>query len=126
MPSKAKNNEMSLSAPIHPGEILLEEFMEPFGISQNALAKDIGVSPRRVNEIVNGKRAITPDTAVRLSLYFGTSEKFWMNLQASYELDLLNDELREKIGRQVRKRAPASGTLRIVAEDAQGEYKART
>ena len=100
--------------------------MEPFGISQNALAKDIGVSPRRVNEIVNGKRAITPDTAVRLSLYFGTSEKFWMNLQASYELDLLNDELREKIGRQVRKRAPASGTLRIVADDAQCEYNART
>ena len=72
---------------IHPGEVLLQEFLVPMGISQNALARSIGVPPRRINEIVLGKRAITADTAVRLAHYFGTSERFWMALQASFDLE---------------------------------------
>jgi antitoxin HigA-1 len=79
---------------IHPGEVLLEEFLSPMGISQNALARAIGVPPRRINEIVLGKRAITADTAVRMAHYFGTSEQFWMALQASYDLE----EARKRIG----------------------------
>ena len=72
--------------PIHPGEILLEDFINGFGITQNKLAVSIGVPPRRINEIVHGKRGITADTAIRLARYFGTSEEFWMNLQSNYEL----------------------------------------
>ena len=72
---------------IHPGEVLLEEFLVPMEISQNRLARDIGVPPRRVNEIVHGKRAVTADTALRLAPYFGTSEGFWMGLQADYKLE---------------------------------------
>jgi antitoxin HigA-1 len=79
---------------IHPGEVLLEEFLRPNGISQNALAVSVGVSPRRINEIVLGKRAITADTALRLAHYFGTSEQFWMALQASFDLE----EARKKLG----------------------------
>lgn len=82
---------------VHPGEILLEEFLKPMDISQNALARAIGVAPRRVNEIVLGKRSITADTALRLGRTFGTSEQFWMNLQASYDLE----EARNKIGRDL-------------------------
>ena len=74
--------------PIHPGEILLEEFLEPMGITQYRLAKDISVTPRRINEIVHGRRSITADTALRLARYFGTSERFWMNLQARYDLEV--------------------------------------
>jgi addiction module HigA family antidote len=74
-------------APIHPGEILLEEFLSPLGISQYRLAHAIGVPPRRINEIVHGKRAISPDTALRLSRALSTSDRFWMNLQARYDLD---------------------------------------
>jgi addiction module HigA family antidote len=74
--------------PIHPGEILLEEFLQPMGISEYRLAKDISVPPRRINEIVHGKRAITPDTALRLSRYFGLSERFWVNLQARYDSEV--------------------------------------
>jgi antitoxin HigA-1 len=73
--------------PIHPGEILLEEFLLPLGISQYRLAQAIAVPPRRINEIVHGKRAISPDTALRLSRAFGTSDRFWMNLQIRYDLD---------------------------------------
>jgi antitoxin HigA-1 len=73
--------------PIHPGEVLLEEFLVPMGISQYRLARAIGVPPRRVNEIVHGKRSISPDTALRLARAFGTSDRFWMNLQTRYELD---------------------------------------
>jgi antitoxin HigA-1 len=73
--------------PIHPGEVLLEEFLVPMGISQYRLARTIGVPPRRVNEIVHGKRSISPDTALRLARAFGTSDRFWMNLQTRYELD---------------------------------------
>jgi len=72
---------------IHPGKILFEEFMLPYKLSQNHLAKDLGISPRRVNEIVHGKRSITADTAIRLSQYFGTSSQFWMGLQDDYELE---------------------------------------
>jgi addiction module HigA family antidote len=77
----------SAHAPIHPGEILLEEFLAPLGISQYRLAQAIEVPPRRINEIVHGKRAITPDTALRLARALGTSDLFWMNLQTRYELD---------------------------------------
>jgi addiction module HigA family antidote len=88
--------------PIHPGEILLEEFLEPMGISQYRLAKDINVPPRRINEIVLGKRAITPDTALRLSLYFGLSERFWMNLQTRYDLEVEKDRSQKRLKREVR------------------------
>ena len=88
--------------PIHPGEILLEEFLEPMGISQYRLAKDINVPPRRINEIVLGKRAITPDTALRLSLFFGLSERFWMNLQTRYDLEVEKDKSQKRLQREVR------------------------
>ena len=88
-------------APIHPGEILMKEFLEPMGITQYRLAKDISVVPRRVNEIVHGKRAITADTALRLSKYFGTSEKFWMNLQTRYDMELQKDLLGDRLEKEV-------------------------
>lgn len=83
--------------PIHPGEILLEEFLEPMGISQYRLARDISVPPRRINEIVHGKRAISPDTALRLSRYFGLSERFWLNLQTRYDLEVAKDRLADRL-----------------------------
>jgi addiction module HigA family antidote len=83
--------------PIHPGEILLEEFLEPLEISQYRLAVTIGVPPRRINEIVHGKRAITPDTALRLSRALGTSERFWLNLQNRYDLDIQLDAHRTEL-----------------------------
>lgn len=88
--------------PIHPGEILLEEFLKPMGISQYQLAKDINVDPRRINAIVHGKRAITADTALRLSRYFGTSERFWLNLQAHYDLEVQKDELGDRLEKEVK------------------------
>ena len=90
-----------LLPPIHPGEILLEEFLEPMNISQYRLAKDIGVPPRRINEIVHGKRAITPDTALRLSRYFGLSERFWLNLQSRYDLESAKNQLGERLEQEV-------------------------
>ena len=87
--------------PIHPGEILLEEFLEPMGISQYRLAKDISVPPRRINEIVLGKRAITPDTALRLSLFFGLSERFWINLQSRYDIEVEKDKLENRLEKEV-------------------------
>jgi addiction module HigA family antidote len=83
---------MTMIAPIHPGEILQEEFLEPLKLSQNALAKAIHVSARRINEIVHGKRAITADTALRLSLFFGTSADFWMHLQSKFDLETAKDK----------------------------------
>lgn len=83
---------------IHPGEVLLEEFLKPMGISQNKIARDIGVPPRRINEIVLGKRAITADTALRLAKYFGTSETLWMGLQADYNLKVTRKVLGKKLG----------------------------
>jgi addiction module HigA family antidote len=88
--------------PVHPGEILLEEFMQPLGLSQTRLGRDLGVSPRRINEIVHGKRSITADTALRLSRYFGTSAEFWLGLQADYDLDTASDRLAERILREVK------------------------
>ena len=85
-------NEEKYLKPIHPGEILDTEFMQPLNLSQNHLAREIGVPPRRINEIVHGKRAITADTAMRLSKFFGTTAQFWLNLQSHYELDCLNYE----------------------------------
>jgi addiction module HigA family antidote len=82
---------------IHPGEVLLEEFLAPMGLSQNRIAREIGVPPRRINEIVHGKRAITADTALRLARYFGTSEAFWMGLQADYDLE----EARNRLGKRL-------------------------
>ena len=87
--------------PIHPGEILLEEFLEPMGISQYRLAKDLSVPPRRINEIVLGKRAITPDTALRLSLFFGLSERFWINLQTRYDIEVQKDKLEDRLEKEV-------------------------
>ena len=89
-------------APIHPGEILLEEFLKPMEISQYRLAKDISVPARRVNEIVHRTRSITADTALRFSRYFGTSERFWMNLQTRYDLELQKDRLGSRLDREVR------------------------
>jgi len=91
--------------PVHPGEILLKEFLEPLGISQYRLAKDISVPPRRINEIVHGARAISADTALRLARYFGTSERFWLNLQARYDLETEKDRLGRRLDREVLKRA---------------------
>ena len=89
-------------APVHPGEILLEEFLKPFGISQYRVAQDIGVHPRRINEIVHGKRAISADTALRLSRYFGLSERYWLNLQARYDLEVEKDRLEGRLEQEVR------------------------
>ena len=89
-------------APIHPGEILLEEFLKPMGLSQYRLAKDLSVPSRRINEIVLGKRAISPDTALRLSRFFGLSERFWLNLQARYDLEMEKDLLADRLEREVR------------------------
>ena len=88
--------------PIHPGEILLEEFLKPMGISQYRLAKDISVPARRINEIVHGKRAISADTALRLSRYFGMSEKFWLNLQTQYDIDVQKDKIDEQFKQEVK------------------------
>jgi addiction module HigA family antidote len=95
---------------VHPGEILIEEFLAPLGISQNALARAAGVAPRRINEIVLGKRAVTADTALRLAAFFGTSEGFWLGLQADYDLE----ETRRAIGKDL---------LRV--EQARAAYRAR-
>jgi addiction module HigA family antidote len=88
--------------PIHPGEILIEEFLEPMEISQYRLAKDISVDPRRINEIVHGQRSITADTAFRLGRYFGMSPQFWLNLQSHYDLEILDMESGEQIEKEVK------------------------
>ena len=95
----------ALHAPVHPGEVLLEEFLEPMELSQYRLAKDISVSPRRINEIVHGKRAVTADTALRLARYFGMSDRFWLNLQTSYDLDIERDRLGDRLEAEVLPRA---------------------
>lgn len=88
--------------PIHPGVILLEEFLEPYGLSQYRIAKDIGVPARRINEIVLGKRTITADTALRLSRYFGNSAQFWLNLQIDYDLELAEEKLGNRLKIEVK------------------------
>lgn len=87
--------------PVHPGEVLLEEFMKPLNLSQNQLGRDLGVSPRRINEIIHGKRSITADSALRLSRYFGNSASFWLGLQMDYDLDIAKDTLSARIEREV-------------------------
>ena len=93
-----KNKKLS---PIHPGEILMEEFLEPMGISQYRLAKNINVPPRRINEIVHGKRSITADTALRLGRFFGMSPQFWLNLQTRYDLEVTEDLLEGRLDEEV-------------------------
>ena len=93
--------EKKIMPPIHPGEILMKEFLQPMEISQYRLAKDISVAPRRINEIVHGKRSITADTALRLFRYFGTSEQFWMNLQTRYDMELQKDILGDRLNDEV-------------------------
>jgi len=95
-------------APVHPGEVLLEEFLRPLGLSQPRLGLALGVHPRRINEIVLGKRRITAETALRLARYFGTTPQFWLGLQADYDLDVAADELGERLEREVQVRAKAS------------------
>lgn len=89
-------------SPIHPGEVLLEDFMKPLGLSQYRLAHDIGVTPIRISQIVNGQRAITVDTAMRLGRYFGTSAAVWLRLQVRYDLEVAEKELSDKINREVK------------------------
>ena len=88
-------------APIHPGEVLLSDFLEPLGVSQYRVARDISVPPRRINEIVHGKRAVSADTALRLARYFGTSERFWLNLQARFDLETERDRLGKRLEKEV-------------------------
>ena len=89
-------------APIHPGEVLQADFLEPLGVSQYRLAQDISVPARRINEIVHGKRAVSADTALRLARYFGTSERFWLNLQARFDLEQQRDVLGTRLEKEVR------------------------
>lgn len=88
--------------PIHPGEILLQEFLKPAGITQYRLSKDLGVHPRRINQIVHGQRSVSANTALRLSRYFGTSEAFWLNLQTRYDLEIEKDRLGDRLADEVR------------------------
>jgi len=90
---------MTTITPIHPGEVLLEDFLTPLGVTQHHLAISISVPPRRINEIVHGKRRVTADTALRLARYFGTSDRFWLNLQTRYDLELEKDHLGPALGR---------------------------
>jgi addiction module HigA family antidote len=94
--------------PIHPGEVLLEEFLKPLGISQYQLAKDISVPARRINEIVHGKRAISADTALRLARYFSLSERFWLNVQARYDLEVEKDRLAHRLEAEVKVHAASN------------------
>jgi addiction module HigA family antidote len=89
-------------SPIHPGEVLLTEFLEPMGISQYRLAKDIGVTPRRVNEIIHGRRGITADTALRLGRFFNMEAQFWLNLQTHYDMEVAMEALDERLDKEVR------------------------
>ncbi|MDO9557320.1 MAG: HigA family addiction module antitoxin [Coriobacteriia bacterium] len=94
-------------APVHPGEVLLEEFLKPLGLSQNRLALSLNVSPRRINEIVLGKRRVSAETALRLARYFDTTPQFWLGLQADYDLDVASDELGERLNVEIRGHAIA-------------------
>lgn len=94
-------------SPVHPGEVLLEEFIKPMNLSQNRIAIDIGVDARRINEIVLGKRSVTADTALRLARYFGNSPQFWLGLQNQYDLDITEDRLGKRLEREIRPLATA-------------------
>ena len=104
MPQKPKKR----LAPIHPGEVLQADFLDPLGMTQYRLAKSLSVPPRRINEVVHGTRAISADTALRLARFFGTSELFWLNLQAAYDLDIERDRLGSRLAREVRVFSKAS------------------
>lgn len=93
--------------PVHPGEVLFEEFLKPMEISQNYLGRALGVSPRRINEIIHGKRSITADTALRLSVYFGNSASFWLGLQMDYDLEVAEDSISPRIHQEVKQMALA-------------------
>ena len=88
--------------PVHPGEVLLEEFLKPLGLTQYRLAKGLSVPPPRINEIVHGARAVTADTALRLARFFGTTERFWLNLQTAYDLEVERDRLKTRLAKEVR------------------------
>ena len=103
--------------PIHPGEILLEEFLKPMELSQYRLAKDISVPARRINEIVHGKRSISPDTALRLSRYFGLPERFWLNLQTRYDLEMEKDRLAGRLEKEVQIYAAAQDLAGVIPDD---------
>jgi antitoxin HigA-1 len=109
--------------PVHPGEVLFEEFLQPMALSQNRLALSIGVPARRINEIVLGKRRVSADTALRLARYFGTSPQFWLGLQADYDLDLAADELGDRLDREVRPHEVDSPTP--IAREGRGPYRKR-
>ncbi|MEP6493317.1 MAG: HigA family addiction module antitoxin [bacterium] len=96
------NRKTAKLAPIHPGEVLLADFLEPLGLSQYRLAHDISVPPRRINEIVHGTRAVTADTALRLARFFGTTDRFWLNLQARFDLETQRDALGARLEKEVR------------------------
>jgi addiction module HigA family antidote len=106
-----------LLSPIHPGEVLLEDFMKPLGLSQYRLARDIGVTPIRISQIVNGKRAITVDTAMRLARYFSTSPEVWLRLQVRYDLEVAGRELRERIDREVKVLQSPSRSAQVTPPD---------
>ena len=101
-------NPINKMRPIHPGEVLREEFLVPLGVNAHALAMDLKVPAPRINDIVRERRSITPDTALRLARYFGTTPQFWLGLQADYDLDVAADELGERLEREVQVRAKAS------------------
>lgn len=101
MPRSRSTTKGAKLSPIHPGEVLLADFLEPLGLSQYRLAHDLSVPPRRINEIVHGKRAITADTALRLARYFGMSERFWLNLQSRYDLEVERDRLGTRLEAEV-------------------------
>lgn len=94
--------------PVHPGDVLNEDYMKPLGITQNQLGRDLGISPRRINEIVHGKRRITADTALRLARHIGTTPQFWLNLQTHYDLDLAEDDLGGRLEKEVKVRVRAA------------------
>ncbi len=106
MASKEMVEQEDRLPPIHPGEVLLEDFMKPLGLTQYRLAKDLGVPALRISQIVHGRRAVTADTALRLARYFGTSANVWMRLQARYDLEVAEAELTERVQREVRVRQP--------------------
>jgi len=101
----------TLLSPIHPGEVLLEDFMKPLGLTQYRLAHDLGVTPMRISQIVNGRRAITVDTAMRLARYFGTSAAVWLRLQVRYDLEVAETELSARINREVKVLNPSAAQL---------------
>lgn len=101
----SKKKSRRAFAPVHPGEVILEDYLKPLGMSQYALSRDLGVTQARLGEIIRGKRAITPDTALRLARYFGTTAEFWMGMQAQYDLEIARDTVGAEIERTVPHRA---------------------